>query len=209
MLFTDLVGSTEMLGRLGDDTAEQVRRAHFRLLRNAVASRGGEEVKNLGDGLMVIFPSAVDAIGCAVSMQQAVQRHNRDQDPGQHLAVRIGLNAGEPIRDEEDYFGTSVTVAKRLCDTADGGQVLVSDVVRSLVGTRGGHDFLALGALDLKGWLDRWRRSRSAGGRRRHPSGPCQRCWPRNTRPHSSAVMTPWPSSNAPGPTPPVATAAP
>ncbi|MDP9326035.1 MAG: AAA family ATPase [Candidatus Dormibacteraeota bacterium] len=151
MLFTDLVGSTEMLSRLGDDAAEQVRRAHFRLLRNAVSSRGGQEVKNLGDGLMVIFPSAVDAIACAVGMQQAVQRHNRDQDPDQQLAVRIGLNAGEPIRDEEDYFGTSVTVAKRLCDVADGGQILVSEVVRSLVGTRGAHDFVALGPLDLKG----------------------------------------------------------
>ncbi|MFY9614502.1 MAG: AAA family ATPase [Candidatus Dormiibacterota bacterium] len=159
MLFTDLVGSTEMLSRLGDDAAERVRRSHFRLLRNAVASRGGLEVKNLGDGLMVIFPSAVDAISCAVGMQQAVQRHNRDQDPDEHLMVRIGLNAGEPIRDEEDYFGTSVAVAKRLCDAADGGQIVVSEVVRSLVGTRGAHDFQALGALDLKGvagQVDAW-----------------------------------------------------
>ena len=151
MLFTDLVGSTEMLDRLGDDLAEQLRRAHFRLLRGAVASRGGQEVKNLGDGLMVIFPSAVDAIACAVGMQQAVARHNQDQDPAHQMQVRIGLNVGEPIRDEEDYFGTSVNIAKRLCDVAEGGQILASDVLRSLVGSRGGYDFRALGELELKG----------------------------------------------------------
>ncbi|MGB2940068.1 MAG: AAA family ATPase [Candidatus Dormiibacterota bacterium] len=151
MLFTDLVGSTEMLDRLGDDLAEQLRRAHFRLLRGAVASRGGQEVKNLGDGLMVIFPSAVDAIACAVGMQQAVARHNQDQDPEHLMQVRIGLNVGEPIHDEEDYFGTSVNIAKRLCDVAEGGQILASEVLRSLVGSRGGYEFRPLGELELKG----------------------------------------------------------
>src|SRR2546428_4596316 len=81
MLFTDMVGSTEILDRLGDDLAEQLRRAHFRLIRNAVATRAGQEVKNLGDGLMVIFPSAVDAIASAIGIQQAVYQHNQEEDP--------------------------------------------------------------------------------------------------------------------------------
>ena len=74
-LFTDLVGSTEMLDRLGDDVAEQVRRTHFRLLRDAVTGAGGEEVKNLGDGLMVAFTSVLAAVRCATAMQQAVPEH--------------------------------------------------------------------------------------------------------------------------------------
>src|SRR3989442_982545 len=150
LLFPDLVGSTELLERLGDDAAEEVRRTHFRLLRDAVNNAGGEEVKNLGDGLMTVFPSAVEAVRCAVSMQQAVQRHNEHgKDP---LSVRVGLNVGEPIRDEGDYFGTPVVVAKRLCDKAEGGQILASDLLRGLVGTRGGFVFRSRGLLALKGF---------------------------------------------------------
>ncbi|HEV8626531.1 MAG TPA: AAA family ATPase [Acidimicrobiia bacterium] len=150
LLFTDLVGSTELLDRLGDDAGEQVRRTHFRLLREAVVGAGGEEVKNLGDGLMVAFESAVAGVECAVAIQRAVERHNRGRS-AQPLAVRVGLHVGEPIRDEDDYFGTPVVVAKRLCDAAVGGQILASDLVRGLVGTRGGFAFSALGPVELKG----------------------------------------------------------
>src|SRR2546421_1147985 len=80
LLFTDLVGSTELLERLGDDAAEHVRRTHFRLLREAVATRGGHEVKNLGDGLMVVFGSAIEAVARAVALQQAVDPYNETDD---------------------------------------------------------------------------------------------------------------------------------
>jgi len=155
LLFTDLVGSTALLDQLGDDAAEQLRRMHFRLLREAVAATGGHEVKNLGDGLMVAFASAVDALACAVAMQQAVHRHNEQGAArplvAQPLEVRIGLHVGEPIRDEDDYFGRSVVVAKRLCEQAAGGQILVSELVHQLAGARGGHQFRELGGLLLKG----------------------------------------------------------
>ncbi|HVE91728.1 MAG TPA: AAA family ATPase [Actinomycetota bacterium] len=150
LLFTDVVGSTEILGRLGDDEAERLRRVHFRLLRDAVAAQGGQEVKNLGDGLMVVFPSVLDAIGCAVSIQQSVLRHN-ELDAEARLEVRVGLNVGEPIRDEGDFFGTSVVVAKRLCDAAAGGQILASDLVRGLAASRGSFSFSSLGPLELSG----------------------------------------------------------
>src|ERR1700756_1483619 len=97
ILLTDLVGSTEMLSRLGDDLAEQLRRGHFRLLRSSMAGRGGREVKNLGDGLMVIFPSAVDAVESAIAIQHAMREHNRRADPEREMQCRIGINAGEPI----------------------------------------------------------------------------------------------------------------
>jgi class 3 adenylate cyclase/tetratricopeptide (TPR) repeat protein len=157
LLFTDLVGSTEILDQIGDDAAERLRRTHFRLLRDAVAANGGHEVKSLGDGLMVVFSSALDAVGCAVNMQQAVDHHNHWVAPLRgasnlpSLNVRIGLHAGEPIRDEEDYYGTPVVIAKRLCDEADGGQILASDLVRGLVASRGGFQFLAMGPMLLKG----------------------------------------------------------
>lgn len=150
LLFTDLVDSTELLGELGDDAAERLRRVHFGLLRDVAAAHGGEEVKNLGDGLMVAFGSAVNAVGCAVAIQQAVHRHNvRERDD--RLRVRVGLNVGEPIRDEGDYFGTPVVVANRLCDSADGGQILASELLRALVGTRGNFGFRSCGPKPLKG----------------------------------------------------------
>jgi class 3 adenylate cyclase len=116
ILFTDLVGSTELTGRLGDAGADRLRRAHFALLREAVAAHRGEEVKTLGDGLMVVFPSAVDATLCASDMQRSVARYNRRPGTTHPLEVRIGLHAGEPVREGDDYHGVAVNIASRLCD---------------------------------------------------------------------------------------------
>ena len=150
LLFTDLVGSTELLTRVGDEAAEELRRVHFRLLRAAINTGGGQEVKTLGDGVMAAFSSSLQAVRTAVSIQQAVEEHNCRR-PGEPLRVRIGLHAGEPVQAEDDFHGTAVVIAKRLCDTADGGQILVSELVRSLVGTRGGFVFRSAGRLRLKG----------------------------------------------------------
>jgi class 3 adenylate cyclase len=150
LLFTDLVGSTELLARLGDDAAEAVRREHISQLRHAVANAGGREVKTLGDGVMVSFPSAVAALGCAVAMQESVADHNRAW-PETRLGLRVGLHAGEPAADEDDLHGTAVVVAKRLCDAASAGQILASELVAELVGSRGGFRFRGLGPLALKG----------------------------------------------------------
>lgn len=143
LLFTDLVRSTELLARLGDDAADELRRRHFAGLRQAVAASGGEEVKSLGDGLMVSFTSPVAALSCAVAMQGSVE--------GSGLELRVGVHAGEPIREESDLFGAAVVVAKRLCDAAQGGQILTSQLVVDLVGGRGTFRFRPLGPVALKG----------------------------------------------------------
>ena len=144
LLFTDVVGSTALLDRVGDDAFDALRRRHFRALREQVASHGGTEVKSLGDGLMVVLPSAVQAVDCAVAIQ-------RSTPIGEGVAVRVGLHVGEPIRDEDDYFGTPVVVARRLCDRAGPGQILASALVRELVGRRRDFAFGAVGELELKG----------------------------------------------------------
>lgn len=150
LLFTDVVGSTELLAEIGDDAAEEVRRAYFRMLRHAIVEAGGEEVKTMGDGFMVAFAGAYDAVRAAVAMQQAVGRHNQRHDARQ-LGVRVGIHVGEPLRDEEDYFGLPVVVARRLCDHANGGQILTSDLVSALVGPRNAYEFADLGPIELKG----------------------------------------------------------
>lgn len=128
-LFTDLVASTAMSSALRTDAADELRQEHFGLLRGPVSSTGGTEVKNLGDGLMVVFLSPSRAAACAVTMQQAVERHNRRN--GSNLAIRIGIATGEASFDEDDYFGEPVIAAARLCGLANGGQILATDIVRS------------------------------------------------------------------------------
>jgi class 3 adenylate cyclase len=147
MLFTDLVSSTELLSRAGDEEAQRIFRAHHTLLAETAADHGGAEVKWLGDGLMAAFSSASDALRCAIAMQQASRR----PVAGERLAIRVGLNAGETLRDEADYFGTPVVVARRLCDRASGGQILCSELVAGLLAGRASFRFSPLGPLELKG----------------------------------------------------------
>jgi DNA-binding SARP family transcriptional activator len=149
-LFTDLVGSTALLEELVEEGAEEARQAHFSLLRDAVAAHDGSEVKSLGDGLMVAFESPLAALRCAVEIQKiAAGTQSRGEKP---LAVRVGLHAGQPMRDEGDFHGTPVVVAKRLCDRAEGGQVLASVLIADLIGSRRAEfGFRHLGPLPLKG----------------------------------------------------------
>src|SRR4051812_18673743 len=96
VLFTDLVGSTAMFDRRGDDAADALRREHFAALRTAIAATGGREVKSVGDGLMVVFSSAVAAVRCAIAMQRATAAAVRGPQ------LRVGLDAGEPVADRGD-----------------------------------------------------------------------------------------------------------
>jgi class 3 adenylate cyclase len=145
ILFTDIVGSTELLDSVGDDEAHGLRRRHFELLRRAVRQHGGREVKSLGDGLMVVFANPRAAVACAASMQIAVVEC---QDP---LQLRIGIASGETILEDDDYFGRPVIVARRLCDAAAGGDALVSDATRGRLGNRSEHELEPIGPIALKG----------------------------------------------------------
>ena len=149
LLFTDLVGSTSMYDRIGDERAEAVRRTHFAGLRKALTAHGGEEVKNLGDGLMVTFTSAVAAVEAAIDMQRTASQQVGED--GQRTEIRVGLHAGEPLQDESDYFGVSVNIAKRLCDRGAPGQILASSLIRALVSPRLRSGLRPMGELDLKG----------------------------------------------------------
>ena len=151
VLFTDLTGSTEIRRALGDDRADELRRHHDDAIRAAVAAHLGEVVKGTGDGLMAVFPAAAQGVAGAVATQQAIHRLQRDRTLDVPLAVRVGVSAGDVAWDGDDCFGTAVVEAARLCEAADGGQIVVSEVVRLLAGSRGGHVFDSLGALELKG----------------------------------------------------------
>jgi class 3 adenylate cyclase/tetratricopeptide (TPR) repeat protein len=150
VLFTDLVGSTELASRLDPRAADNLRQTHFGLLRRPITSAGGTEVKNLGDGLMVAFTSLSRALACAVGMQQAIERHNR-RAPVEPLSVRIGVSTGEASVDDGDYFGDPVIEASRLCALARGGQILATEMVKAMAGRHAAQEFASVGDLELKG----------------------------------------------------------
>jgi class 3 adenylate cyclase len=152
VLFTDIVGSTELSMSLSPDVADEVRRAHFSTLRQAIAETDGAEVKNLGDGLMVVFTSASSALNCGVAMQQGVERSGRGQT--RPIGLRVGLSGGEVTREDNDYFGDPIVEAARLCGHCDGGQILATNVVLLMAGRRNAHPSQSVGAVLLRGLPD-------------------------------------------------------
>lgn len=148
VVFTDIVGSTELIDNVGETAAHEIRQRHFSLLTETAEKRGGRVVKNLGDGLMIIFASAAKAITCSGELQRRVES---DDD---QLGLRVGVHAGELLRDGNDFFGSTVIIARRLCDVADSGQTIVSSATRALAGESGDESFNPLGALTLKGLGD-------------------------------------------------------
>ena len=152
LLFTDWVNSTAVSTSMDVDEADTLRRTHFALLRDVLAQHEGNEVKNLGDGLMAVFSSPSAALAAAAAMQQGVERLNRRADVV--LGLRVGLSAGEVALDDGDYFGDPVVEAARLCNLAQSGQVLVASLVRAMAGRRSRLRFTDAGELELKGIPD-------------------------------------------------------
>jgi class 3 adenylate cyclase len=149
VLFTDLVGSTALMTELGNDRFQALLTEHDTLVDAAIEAHAGERVEHTGDGVMAVFAGAADGLGAAVAIQQAVERRNRRADAT--LTVRAALSAGDVTEKDSDYFGTAVVEAARLCAIAEGGQILAAEVVKVLAGSRGDHEFVALGELELKG----------------------------------------------------------
>jgi class 3 adenylate cyclase len=131
LMFTDMVGSTEITNRLGDERALELVRAHDRLIRDRLGEHGGREVDRAGDGFLTCFLSVGEAVRCAVEIQRGLRALN-EQDLDGPVRVRIGLGAGEPVRDGDALFGSVVNLTARICDSAAAGQILVAPVVREL-----------------------------------------------------------------------------
>jgi len=150
ILFTDMEGSTSLTQRLGDAAAQDVLRTHNTIVRDALTAHSGSETKHTGDGIMASFTSASAALEAAVAIQKALADHNEGH-PDTTIRVRIGLNAGEPVAEDEDLFGTAVQLAARVCDRAEAGQILVADVIQQLAAGKG-FDFADQGEVSLKGF---------------------------------------------------------
>ena len=150
ILFTDIVGSTEMTSRFGDDAAIAMLGTHDHIVRSALGAHSGREVKHTGDGIMAAFNSAANAVKSACRIIGHLNEHNAG-GPEFPVTVRIGISAGEPVEQASDLFGSTVQLAARLCAQAEPGQVLVSQVVADLCLGKN-LKFTNAGECELKGF---------------------------------------------------------
>jgi class 3 adenylate cyclase len=148
-LFTDMEGSTQLMRRLGDRYGD-VLREQRRILRAATQSRRGQEIDTQGDAFFFSFGRARDAISAAVEAQRTLAAH--EWPNGADVRVRMGLHTGEPSVGEEGYLGLDVVRAARICSAGHGGQILLSETTRALLGNElpDGVSVRDLGRQELK-----------------------------------------------------------
>jgi class 3 adenylate cyclase len=131
IMFSDIEDSTVLTEKLGDQAWQELLHRHNALIREQLRAHDGFEVKTMGDGFMVAFQSAKKGLDCAIAIQRAFADHNSSH--GEHVKVRIGLHAGEAIKDGDDFYGKNVILASRVAGKAVGGEILVSSLLRQLV----------------------------------------------------------------------------
>ena len=156
IMFTDVEGSTRLLSTRGFTESHEIMKAYETIIDAKVAEYAGRRIKGLGDGFMISFGSVRHAVECALEIQRAIAEYSK-QNPERKIRIRIGINTGEVVEEAGDIFGAAVNVAARVAGKAKGGEVLVSDVVRSLVGPMAEMKFAFRGRYKLKGFPDRWR----------------------------------------------------
>ena len=156
VLFTDVVGSVSMRQHQGEAAAHEIMTTHNDLVRQQISQCAGREIKTIGDSFMVGFDSARKAVDCAIGIQRALLAYNH-RNAVRPVKVRIGLHTGEAILVGDDLFGSSVDAAARIMARAEGDQILVSDVVKTMLGAAKDVVFCGQTRVRLKGFPDRWR----------------------------------------------------
>jgi class 3 adenylate cyclase len=151
IVFSDIESSTQMAVALGDRAWFDLLRHHHALVSAHVDAHGGRIVKHQGDGYMMCFRSARGAILASIGIQRDLER-NAEADPQSTIRVRMGLHTGEVLVDDDgDLFGKHVVVAARVAALAEGGEILVSSLVRRIAEARGDLPFVASRAVELRG----------------------------------------------------------
>jgi class 3 adenylate cyclase len=146
LMFTDLEASTATNEAMGDEKFLPLLLRHHAIVEDHTRSAGGTVVKSQGDGFMLAFPSARRGVDCAIAVQRDVTALD------ERLKVRMGLHTGEPVRHSDDFFGRDVAYAARVGSAANGREILVSSLVKSLVEPSGSYTFDGPRELELKGF---------------------------------------------------------
>jgi class 3 adenylate cyclase len=149
IMFTDVEGSSELVRDLGDKRARTILRRHDEIVGQAIRSHEGTEVERAGDSFMAAFTTARRAVACALEIQRTLAADRQEQaDTAVH--VRIGMDTGEVLAEEQRYFGSTVFRAARIADLAPPGRILVSEATKVLA-SQAGFEFDDLGEHELKG----------------------------------------------------------
>jgi adenylate cyclase len=151
VMFTDIVGSTNMTQTHGDAAAQEVVRRHNRIVRAALTQYQGREVKHTGDGIMASFANVTNAVEAGIYIQRKVHAENINSKIP--LGLKIGINAGEPIVEDDDLFGTTVQLSARICDKASNYQILVSETVKGICQGKA-LSFVSRGTREMKGFKE-------------------------------------------------------
>jgi class 3 adenylate cyclase len=157
IMVSDIVGSTQMAERLGDQSWLDVLQEHNAIVRRQVGDHGGTEVKAQGDGFLVVFPSARRAVLAAIAIQREMARYDHDHLDGDPVAVRVGLHTGEVVAVEGDVFGQNVVVASRIAAISEPGEIFVSGLTHDLTSSASDLGFEPGKDVDLKGMSTPWR----------------------------------------------------
>jgi hypothetical protein len=157
-------GSTQLRARHGDRVADEMLGEHEAIVRRAIGGHGGTEVAFLGDGFLASFDTPAAGLGCAITIQQDLQRYGRDH-ADRRIRVRIGLHHGKAVERDGTLFGQAVNAASRVMSEAAGGQILVTAAVRDAVAATGAFSFVDRGLYWLRGFPDRWRLFEAEWGR--------------------------------------------
>ncbi|HKY93251.1 MAG TPA: adenylate/guanylate cyclase domain-containing protein, partial [Nevskiaceae bacterium] len=150
IVFSDMEGFSSMTQRLGDEQAHEIIKSHNRIVRGAVKAHRGQEVELQGDGFLLAFPQAEQAVRCALQIQDGCARYS-GENPGEPIRVRIGLAVGKPIKDRERFFGITVILAARIASQARGGETLVSEKIHDALAAHGEFRFDEGRVAPLKG----------------------------------------------------------
>src|SRR5256885_813985 len=156
IMFTDVEESTRLLSTRGFTASHEIMKAYETIIDDMVGQHAGRRIKGLGDGFMISFGSARHGVECALDIQQAITEYSK-QNPERKLRIRIGLNTGEVVEEGGDIFGAAVNVAARVAGKAKGGEILVSEIVRQLVGPVAALKLEFRGRYKLKGFPHRLR----------------------------------------------------
>jgi class 3 adenylate cyclase len=150
VLFSDIEDSTVLTERLGDERWLELLRSHNSIFRERLREHGGYEVKNQGDGFMLVFASPAAALRCAIEVQRALAERAAES-PDDAIRVRMGLHTGRAIASDGDFFGRNVVLAARIAAMARGAEILVSEPLREQAEGEDGLAFDAGRELELKG----------------------------------------------------------
>ncbi len=151
LMFTDMIGSSEIFEQLGDNSAYQLIELHDHVVRTVITEFGGAVVKKTGDGVLAIFTASDAAVTAAIEIQRKLAEHN-ESSPQNSFHVGIGINAGNVIAHDTDYYGISVNLAARVCNLAGAGEIVVTGIVRGRCND--GVEFTFQGRHRVKGFQD-------------------------------------------------------